>query len=95
MRFSISTTAEYGDLTRGPRIISEAVRAEMRRVLDEIQDGRFAKEWIDENANGLPHFNELRKHGQEHQIEVIGAQLREMMPFISAGRQRIEDVSGG
>ncbi|MCU1495449.1 MAG: ketol-acid reductoisomerase [Acidimicrobiaceae bacterium] len=95
MRFSISTTAEYGDLTRGPRIISEGVRAEMRKVLDEIQDGRFAKEWIEENAAGLPRFNELRKKGQEHQIEQIGAQLREMMPFITAGRQRIEDVSGG
>jgi ketol-acid reductoisomerase len=95
MRFSISTTAEYGDLTRGPRIISEGVRAEMRKVLDEIQDGRFATEWIDENANGLHRFNELRKKGQEHQIEQIGAQLREMMPFISAGRSRIEDVSGG
>jgi len=95
MRYSISTTAEYGDLTRGPRIISEGVRAEMRKVLDEIQDGRFAREWIDENAAGLPHFDELRKKGQAHQIEQIGAQLREMMPFITAGRQRVEDVSGG
>jgi len=95
MRYSISTTAEYGDLTRGPRIISDSVRAEMRKVLDEIQDGRFAREWIDENAAGLPRFEELRKKGQAHQIEKIGAQLREMMPFISAGRQRVEDVSGG
>jgi ketol-acid reductoisomerase len=95
MRFSISTTAEYGDLTRGPRIISDGVRAEMRKILDEIQDGRFATEWIGENASGLHRFNELRRKGQEHQIEQIGAQLRAMMPFISAGRQRIEDVSGG
>jgi ketol-acid reductoisomerase len=95
MRYSISTTAEYGDLTRGPRIVSDAVRAEMRQVLDEIQDGRFAREWIDENASGLTRFDELRRKGQEHQIEKVGAELREMMPFITAGRQRVEDVSGG
>jgi ketol-acid reductoisomerase len=95
MRFSISDTAEYGDLTRGPRIINEAVRAEMRRVLDEIQDGRFADEWIAENASGRKRFTELREKGREHQIEKVGAELRAMMPFISGGRQRLEDVSGG
>ena len=91
----ISTTAEYGDLTRGPRIISDGVRAEMRKVLDEIQDGRFATEWIAENEAGLPNYTALRERGREHQIEQIGAQLREMMPFITAGRQRVEDISGG
>jgi ketol-acid reductoisomerase len=95
MRYSISTTAEYGDLTRGPRIINEAVRAEMRRVLDEIQDGRFAAEWIAENKAGLPNFNRLREEGRAHPIEQIGAELRKMMPFINQGRERFEDVSGG
>jgi ketol-acid reductoisomerase len=95
MRYSISTTAEYGDLTRGPRIVNDEVRKEMRRVLDEIQDGRFATEWIAENRNGLSKFNALRKAGHEHQIEQVGAELRKMMPFISGGRERVEDVSGG
>ena len=95
MRYSISTTAEYGDLTRGPRIINESVRAEMRRVLDEIQDGRFAAEWIAENKAGLPNFNRLREEGRAHPIEQIGAELRKMMPFINQGRERFEDVSGG
>ena len=95
MRYSISTTAEYGDLTRGPRIVNNEVRKEMRRVLDEIQDGSFATEWIAENRNGLSKFNALRKAGQEHQIEQVGAELRKMMPFISAGKERVEDVSGG
>jgi ketol-acid reductoisomerase len=95
MRYSISTTAEYGDLTRGPRIINDAVRQEMRRVLDEIQDGRFAAEWIEENKTGLVNFNRLREEGRVHPIEKIGAELRKMMPFINQGRERFEDVSGG
>ena len=85
MRYSISDTAEYGDLTRGPRVISDAVRAEMGRILAEIRDGRFAEEWIAENRNGRPNFNELRKVGQAHQIEKVGEELRGMMPFISPG----------
>ncbi len=95
MRYSISDTAEYGDMTRGPRIINPAVRDEMRRVLDEIQDGRFAAEWVAENRNGRPNFNRLRTEGKEHPIEKVGAELRAMMPFISAGKQRVEDASGG
>jgi ketol-acid reductoisomerase len=95
MRYSISDTAEYGDLTRGPRVINPEVRAEMRRILDEIQDGRFAAEWVAENRNGRPNFLRLRAEGKAHQIEQVGAELRGMMPFISAGRQRVEDVSGG
>ncbi len=95
MRFSISSTAEYGDLTRGPRIINDAVRAEMRKVLDEIQDGRFADEWIKENREGLPNYRALQEKGRQHPIEKIGAELRSMMPFISKGRERLEDISGG
>ena len=95
MRFSISDTAEYGDLTRGPRVINDQVRAEMRRILDEIQDGRFADEWIAENKAGRPHFTELREKSRAHPIEKVGAELRSLMPFISAGRERFEDVSGG
>src|SRR5579862_3414767 len=95
MRYSISDTAEYGDLTRGPRVVSPDVKAEMRRILDEIQDGRFAEEWVAENRNGRPNFERLQKEGRAHQIEQVGAELRAMMPFISAGKQRVEDASGG
>jgi len=95
MRYSISDTAEYGDLTRGPRIISPAVREEMARILEEIQSGRFAEEWIAENRAGRPRYNELRAKGAEHPIEKVGAELRQMMPFISAGKERPQDVSGG
>ncbi len=95
MRFSISDTAEYGDLTRGPRVIDQAVRDEMGRILGEIRDGSFAAEWVEENRKGRPRFTALREAGREHPIEKVGAELRAMMPFISAGRQRIEDVSGG
>jgi ketol-acid reductoisomerase len=95
MRFSVSDTAEYGDMTRGPRIIDERVRGEMRAILEEIRDGRFAAEWVAENANGRPRYAELREKGKQHQIEQVGAELRAMMPFVSAGRERLEDVSGG
>ncbi len=95
MRFSISDTAEYGDLTRGPRIITSETRAEMARILTEIRDGSFAEEWIAENKAGRPRFNELHQKGQEHPIEKVGAELRSMMPWISAGSTRPQDVSGG
>ncbi|MHB8670112.1 MAG: ketol-acid reductoisomerase [Acidimicrobiales bacterium] len=95
MRFSISDTAEYGDLTRGPRIVNDQTRAEMRRILGEIRDGSFAEEWIAENRAGRPRFNALRAAGREHPIEKVGAELRAMMPWISAGRSRPQDVSGG
>jgi len=95
MRFSISDTAEYGDLTRGPRVISDAVRTEMRRILDEIQDGRFATEWIAENRKGRSKFNALREQARQHPIEKVGAELRAMMPFINQGRKRFEEASGG
>ncbi|HEX6596944.1 MAG TPA: ketol-acid reductoisomerase [Acidimicrobiales bacterium] len=95
MRFSISDTAEYGDYTRGPRIINEETKAEMKRILEEIRDGRFAEEWVAENRNGRPNFNEYRRQAQSHPIETVGSELRAMMPWISAGKTRIQDASGG
>ena len=95
MRYSISTTAEYGDLTRGPRIITDETRAEMRRILAEIQDGSFAKEWIDENRNGLPNYKRLVEEGKQHPIEAVGTELRAMMPWITAGKQNVTEASGG
>jgi ketol-acid reductoisomerase len=95
MRYSISDTAEYGDLTRGPRVINESVREEMARILGEIQDGSFAKEWVAENAEGRPRFTALRQSGLEHPIEKVGAELRDMMPFVTAGRKKVQDISGG
>jgi ketol-acid reductoisomerase len=95
MRYSISDTAEYGDLTRGPRIITDAVKAEMRKVLAEIQDGRFAAEWVAESEAGRPTYKALQAKGAEHQIEKVGEELRAMMPWISAGKQRVQDASAG
>jgi ketol-acid reductoisomerase len=95
MRFSISDTAEYGDYTRGPRIINDETRAEMRRILEEIRDGRFAEEWVAENRAGRPRFNQFRTEAQAHPIEAVGADLRALMPWISAGKARPQDVSGG
>jgi len=95
MRFSISDTAEYGDYTRGPRIINSETRAEMARILEEIRDGSFAEEWIAENRAGRPRFNELRRKGAGHPIEKVGTGLRAMMPWIAAGSTRPQDVSGG
>jgi len=82
MRYSVSDTAEYGDYTRGPRVIDEHVRETMRRVLAEIQDGSFAREWILENQAGRPGFMALRRQNAEHPIEQVGAELRAMMPWL-------------
>lgn len=82
MRYSVSDTAEYGDLTRGKRVISQAVRDEMKKILSEVKDGSFAKEWIAENEAGCPKFNELREKEKRHLIEKVGKELRSMMPFI-------------
>ncbi|GBD39322.1 Ketol-acid reductoisomerase (NAD(+)) [bacterium HR37] len=79
MRYSISDTAKYGDVTRGPRVINESVRQEMKRILREIQSGEFAREWIIENRAGRPVYNALLRMGEEHPIEKVGAKLREMM----------------
>ncbi|HUQ40604.1 MAG TPA: ketol-acid reductoisomerase [Acidimicrobiales bacterium] len=95
MRFSISDTAEYGDVTRGPRIVTSETRAEMRRILDEIRSGKFAEEWIAENRSGRKNFDALREKGAAHPIEKVGTELRAMMPWISAGKERPQDVSGG
>jgi ketol-acid reductoisomerase len=95
MRYSISDTAEYGDLTRGPRIITEDTRDEMRRILGEIQDGTFANEWIDEDKNGRSKYKSLKAAGETHQIEKVGAELRDMMPWIKAGKQKPQEISGG
>ncbi|SME91323.1 ketol-acid reductoisomerase [Tistlia consotensis] len=83
MRYSISNTAEYGDYTRGPRIITEETRAEMKRVLADIQEGRFARDWVLECKAGQPSFKAMRRRNAEHQIEEVGAKLRAMMPWIS------------
>jgi ketol-acid reductoisomerase len=82
MRYSVSDTAEYGDYTRGPRVIDEMVKDEMRQILDEIQDGTFAREWILENQAGRPSFNALKRREAEHPIEIVGRELREMMPWL-------------
>jgi ketol-acid reductoisomerase len=86
MRYSISNTAEYGDFTRGPRIITDETRAEMKKILNEIQTGRFAREFILENQSGTPVMKAERRRCQEHQIEQVGARLRSMMPWISKDR---------
>jgi ketol-acid reductoisomerase len=83
-RFSISDTAEYGDLTRGPRVITPAVKEEMKKILAEIQDGRFAQEWVAEDDNGRPTFTRLQKEGQEHPIEQVGEKLRGLMSWVGS-----------
>jgi ketol-acid reductoisomerase len=82
MRYSISDTAEYGDYTRGPRVIDEMVKEEMMTILGEIQDGSFAKEWILENQAGRPVYNALKRMDEEHPLELVGRELREMMPWL-------------
>ncbi len=86
MRYSVSNTAEYGDMTRGPRVITEQTKAEMKRILAEIQTGEFAREFILENQSGAAKFKALRRIGQEHPIEQVGERLRNMMPWIKASR---------
>jgi ketol-acid reductoisomerase len=86
MRYTISDTAEYGDYTRGPRVIDDHVRENMRQILREIQDGTFAREWILENQAGRPSFLALRRMNAEHPIEVVGAELRGMMSWLKEGR---------
>jgi ketol-acid reductoisomerase len=86
MRYSVSNTAEYGDYSRGPRVIDEHVRAEMKKILADIQSGRFAREWVLENAAGQPSFKALRRRAAEHDIEKIGEKLRAMMPWIAQNR---------
>lgn len=86
MRYSISNTARYGDLTRGPRVITDETKKEMGRILKEIQDGIFAKEWILEYKANKPIFNALTKKGEEHPVEDVGRRLRAMMPWLKKGK---------
>ena len=89
MRYSISNTAEYGDYTRGPRVITDETKAEMKRILDDIQSGRFARDWVLENQAGQSSFKAMRRRAAEHPIEAVGAQLRGMMPWI--GKNKLVD----
>jgi len=84
MRYSISNTAEYGDYTRGPRIITQETRAEMKRILEEIRSGQFAKEWILENKANAPAFKAMRKRERSHEVEEVGRRLRKLMSWINA-----------
>ncbi|MER1987288.1 MAG: ketol-acid reductoisomerase [Solibacillus sp.] len=89
MRYSISDTAEWGDYVTGPRLIDASVKARMREVLTDIEDGTFAKRWIAENENGRPEYTKFKEAGAQHQIEEVGAKLRAMMPFINQGKQKV------
>lgn len=91
MRYSVSDTAEHGDYTAGPKIINEQSRTAMKQILKDIQDDTYAQNWIEENKKGRPWFNEQRHKEQEHPIEITGAKLREMMPFINPVTIRPED----
>jgi ketol-acid reductoisomerase len=86
MRYSISNTAEYGDMTRGKRVIGPEARSAMKTLLADIQSGKFADEWVTEYRCGLPHFRELRKEGEHHPIEDVGTRLRELMPWMASQR---------
>lgn len=86
MHYSISNTAEYGDYTRGSRVVTPAVKEEMKRILDDIQSGRFARDWVLECKAGQPSFKAMRRRYADHPIEAVGAQLRSMMPWIAANR---------
>jgi ketol-acid reductoisomerase len=91
MRYSISNNAEYGDFTRGPRIITEETKNEMRRILKEIQTGAYAQEFLLENQTGATKLNAMRRIGRQHPIEIVGAKLRDMMPWIK--RNKLVDQS--
>jgi ketol-acid reductoisomerase len=92
MRYSVSDTAEYGDYTRGPRVIDAHVRETMQQVLKEVQNGTFAKQWIAENEAGRPNFKKTREDEAKHPIEVVGKQLREMMTFLPKTKQKQSPV---
>ncbi len=95
MRYSVSDTAEWGDLTSGPRVVTDETKATMRRLLDEIQDGTFAENWVAESRSGRARFLALEQAGHDHPIEKVGKELRAMMPWISAGKQSVAESSGG
>jgi ketol-acid reductoisomerase len=91
MRYSISNTAQYGDMVSGPRVIDPQVKENMREILTEIQEGVFARNWLTDNRVGRPQFNALTRQGEEHPIEEVGAKLRGMMSWI--GKNKIVDKS--
>jgi ketol-acid reductoisomerase len=91
MNYSISNTAEYGEYVTGPRIVTPETKAEMKRVLEDIQSGRFVRDWMAECAVGQPSFKATRRRASEHQIEDVGGRLRAMMPWI--GKNRLVDTS--
>lgn len=84
MRYSVSDTAEHGDYSAGPKIVTEETRKAMQQILSDIQSGAYAEGWIDENVNGRPWFNERRTQARQTQIEEVGKRLREMMPWLNA-----------
>ncbi|MFQ5442287.1 MAG: ketol-acid reductoisomerase [Thermodesulfobacteriota bacterium] len=86
MRYSISNTAQYGDITRGPRVITDETKKEMKKILAEIQSGSFAREWMLENKANKPVFNALTRSGRDHPIEAVGSKLRDMMPWLKKGK---------
>jgi ketol-acid reductoisomerase len=86
MRYSISNTAEYGDLTRGPKVVGDETRAAMKKILADIQAGTFAREWINENKTGTKNFTALREAEKKHQVEEVGANLRGMMSWLKSGK---------
>jgi ketol-acid reductoisomerase len=83
MRFSISETAKYGDITRGPRVVNAGTKKEMKKILGEIQSGKFTRQWVAEYKGGLKKYNRLLKKGASHQIEKTGQRLRSMMPWMT------------
>ena len=82
MRFSVSETAKYGDITRGPRVVNKRTKAEMKKILKEIQTGKFTREWVAEYKGGLKNYHRLLKEGEKHQIEKTGQRLRALMPWV-------------
>jgi ketol-acid reductoisomerase len=86
MRYSVSDTAEFGDYTAGPKIITDQVRENMRAILRDIQDGVWAKNWLLENQIGRPNFNAMRRRDADHEVEVVGKELRAMMPWLKTRR---------
>ncbi|MDB5072883.1 MAG: ketol-acid reductoisomerase, partial [Candidatus Eremiobacteraeota bacterium] len=94
MRNAISNTAKYGDYTRGERIVNESTRAEMRKILGEIQSGAFAQEWVAEHASGKPSFRAFREKAAGHEIEHVGTELRGLMPWLNGGQTAAEADDG-
>ncbi|MGM0904781.1 ketol-acid reductoisomerase [Mesobacillus maritimus] len=95
MRYSISDTAQWGDFVSGPRIVTPAVKAEMKEVLKDIQEGRFAKGWILENQANRPEFTAINENEKQHPIEVVGRELRAMMPFVNKDKKKVAAVAKG